>query len=179
MLLLLLFACEKAVPGERSTVDMVEFDGLWTDAAWTWRDDKKQDDPDEERLIRGRMEEDGTLRLRRGARWADAADIASLRFDNSDGLSLIAWDFGPSVGEGDKPLTAATVHPSSRTEAGGWSCVADVGVTDETFYATFTDTVQVDCTGPGLPGVWTFARDLGLVHFLGRDGLEMDLVAPY
>lgn len=176
-----LAACNGDGGAGEGEVSIAEYAALSEGASWTYRDDLSTEEVDDERLIRAHHLGEGLIELRRGARWADASPVAALAFSEAGGLSLVAWEFGPDAGEAELPLADAQVADGDLATAAGWSCSADLDASVETFYGTFSDTVVFDCSrsSSGLPGVFTFAREVGLISLVANSGVTMDLVAPY
>jgi hypothetical protein len=161
--------------GERAVGDFFPLAG----ASWTWRDDGSDDEPDQETLLHARATGGGEVGIRRGSRWADGADVGTLTFDLSTGLTLASWDLPDASGAGNRRLAPAIVQTGSNVVTGARSCQSALGVEVETFYAVFDRTLVVTCDGAQFPaGTWVFAEGVGLVA-MDADALPIELVAPW
>ncbi|MCB9741388.1 MAG: hypothetical protein H6741_29695 [Alphaproteobacteria bacterium] len=180
LLALLALGCADGggAPNEYST-SLVYYYSIEDGDSWTYRDSlDAEEEPEASELIHARYLGDGLVEMRRGARWSDAEYEASLTWDTSDGLSLVAWELGANVGEGSYPLFEPNTESGDVVETTGWSCEILAREPAETFYGVFSDTVGARCVGVGLSGTYIFGRDMGLVRFEGG-GLVLDLVAPW
>lgn len=177
--LLTLWGCDGGATGSSDGLITADYSGLVDGATWTWRDDVSTDElPAEEELLRGRYVGEGVIELRRGERFADAEPWGFLEFDTSEGLALTAWELGEVSGEGRTPLSEERILDDQLVVAGRAQCVGQTFMTHDTFYATFDAAVRFDCAGGGLPGVYVFAKSVGLVS-LRTSSVTLDLVAPW
>ena len=161
-------------------IDIADFHGFASEAAWSYRDDGIVDEaPEDDELLRTRYVQ-GSLDFRRGARWADAEQTAVISFYlTDDEFGITDWDLGPSSGSQRLPLTSTTPAEGQTIKASGWSCETNRKVEVETYYGFFPDVIQFDCEGNSGPaGLWTFAKDMGLVSYIG-DEYDLSLVAPW
>lgn len=171
--------CDGGSTGTSDGLITADYNGLVDGASWTWRDDVSTDElPAEEALLRGRYVGEGIIEIRRGARFPDAEPWGFLEFDVSEGLALVAWELGDVVGEGRTPLSEDRIVDEQLIVAGRAQCVGQTFMTHDTFYATFDAAVRFDCAGGGLPGVYVFAKTVGLVS-LRTNNVTLDLVAPW
>ncbi len=184
--------CSSPEPESSATTtelfEMDDYHGLSEGASWTYRDDSATDagmeeasteEPlDEELLLRARHLGGGAVEVRRGTRWADATPTASLIWDSSEGLSLLAWDHPAASGSGRLPFADADPAVGETMSAGGWTCTASTPAEVWTFYGVFEDCLQFSCTGDtALAGEWIFANGHGLVSL--DASFALDLVAPW
>lgn len=176
-----LAACKGDGGAGEGEVSIADYAALTEGASWTYRDDLSTEEVDDARLLRAHHVGLGVIEIRRGARWADASPVAALAFSEEGGLSLVSWEYGPDAGEAELPLSEAQVADGDLATAAGWSCSADLDASVETFYGTFSDTVVFDCSrsNSGLPAVFTFAAEVGLISIRANSGINMELVAPY
>lgn len=154
-----------------------DYHGISEDAAWTWTDTPGEELADESLLLRGRVE-DGEIRIRRGARYADGEDWGTVKLDVVEGLTLRSWELGGSSGQGPLLLCPAEVAADSRIEQGGWACDAAIWTPQDTFFGTFEQALVLTCEGDGPAGTWAFAEGVGLIHLATGD-TELSLVAPW
>jgi len=160
-----------------------DYHGLQEDAAWTYRDEESDDDPEESDLLRARLVDEERVELRRGARWTEAEVVGHLEWDLSNGLDLLSWEL-PGF-EGEDSLRMADFAPAhgDRHSSGDWVCTTNGNVAEvDTFYAVFDDLLRFECNAgeDGQPGGnWDFALGVGLVRYESGEGLVLDLVAPY
>ena len=162
------------------SIDIADFHGFASGAAWSYRDDGIVDEaPEDDDLLRTRYI-GGALDFRRGARWADAESTAEAAFYlTDDEFGLSGWDLGPYSGSQRLPLTSTTPAEGQTIKASGWSCVTNRKIEVETYYGFFPDVIQFECEGNAGPaGSWTFAKDIGLVSYVG-DEYDLSLVAPW
>ena len=162
------------------SIDIADFHGFATEAAWSYRDDGIVDEaPEDDELLRTRYV-NGVLDFRRGARWADAERTAEISFFlTDDEFGISSWDLGPYSGSQRLPLTSTTPADGQTIKTSGWSCVTNRTVEVETYYGFFPDVIQFECEGNSGPaGAWTFAKDIGLISYVG-DEYELSLVAPW
>lgn len=177
-LILALAACEGTDPvGGGGTFSLAQyFDGA---AAWTWRDDGETGDVDDSRVLRGEIDEEGTIEVRRGARFADGEPVGWLRFlMGTTDLVLDSWEWG------DAGSSSATILARGGAQSGDivtnleGSCVATAADDVETSYGTFPEALASDCRGTPAPdGAWWFAPGFGPVH-VETEVITLDLVAP-
>jgi hypothetical protein len=174
-----LWGCDGGAMGTSDGLITADYNGLVDGASWTWRDDVSAEElPAEEALLRGRYVGEGIIEIRRGERFADAEPWGFLEFDTSEGLALVAWELGEVVGEGRTPLSDDRIVDEQLVVSGRAQCVGQTFMTHDTFYATFDAAVRFDCAGGGLPGVYIFAKTVGLVS-LRTNSVTLDLVAPW
>ena len=170
-------------------ISIQDYHGFSDESSWTYRDstvdlsvrdeDVLETPPDEDALLRVRYVGNGELDFRRGTRWADGTRAGVLAFFLDSDFSLTEWDFGPYRGEGDLPLGNEQPLEGQALESSGWFCKTIRRTEVETYYGYFNDVVQFECTGNAGPsGVWTFARDMGLVSY-DSDDYSLSLVAPW
>ena len=161
-------------------IDIADFHGFASGAAWSYRDDGIMDEaPEDDDLLRTRYV-GGALDFRRGARWADAEQTAEIAFYlTDDEFGITDWDLGPYSGSQKLPLTSTTPAEGQTIKASGWSCETHRKLEVETYYGFFPDVIQFECEGNvGPAGAWTFAKDMGLVSFIGEE-YDLSLVAPW
>jgi len=161
-------------------IDISDFHGFSSEAAWSYRDDGIVDEaPEDTELLRTRYVQ-GSLDFRRGARWADAEQAAEIAFYlTDDEFGISAWDMGPYAGSARLPLTSTAPKEGQTVKASGWSCETSRDLEIETYYGYFPDVIQFECEGnTGPAGSWTFAKDMGLVSYVG-DEYDLSLVAPW
>lgn len=161
-------------------IDISDFHGFSSEAAWSYRDDGIVDEaPVDTELLRTRYVQ-GSLDFRRGARWADADRAAVVAFYlTDDEFGISGWDVGPYAGSERLPLTSTTPKDGQTIKASGWSCETNRNTEIETYYGFFPDVIQFECEGNAGPeGSWTFAKDLGLVSYIGPE-YDLSLVAPW
>jgi hypothetical protein len=181
LVLLSTAGCNKADPVDVDNQEHVAvFLGLEEDRAWTFRDDDQNGAaPATDRLLRARVVDEDTLDIRRGSRWADGDTELVFSLITDTQLVLDAWQVGDA--SGDAPLPLGIAHPANgQTVAeNNWFCTTKTGALLATYYGVFDDIVQYECAGSAGPaGRFTFARDIGLVHFKA-EALTLDLVAPW
>lgn len=177
-LVLVLAGCGDADPlGGGGTFSLAQyFDGA---TAWTWRDDGDTGDVDDSEVLRGEIDEEGTIEVRRGSRYADGVPVGRLSFllDTSD-MVLASWEWG-DAGSGSATILARGGGTSGDVIANvEGSCLATASPDRETSYGTFGETLRSDCTGTNLPdGAWWFAPGFGPVR-VETEVITLDLVAP-
>ena len=162
------------------SIDIADFHGFASEAAWSYRDDGIVDEaPDDDDLLRTRYIQ-GSLDFRRGARWADSEPTAEISFYLSDDeFGITDWVLGEDSGSQRLPLTSTTPAEGQTIKASGWSCETIRKIEVETYYGFFPDVIQFECEGnTGPAGSWTFAKDIGLVSYIG-DEYDLSLVAPW
>jgi hypothetical protein len=161
-------------------ISIDDFHGFASDAAWSYRDDGVLDEPPEDgELLRARYVGNGILDIRRGTRWADASRTAEVQFFLDDMFSITGWELGEYEGSGDLPLGKSNPVDGQSIEVNGWFCMTNRKVEVETYYGWFPDVIQFECDGSAGPeGLWTFAKDLGLVSYEGPE-YSLSLVAPW
>lgn len=174
----LLIGCEgldSAAGGGAFSLDQY-FEGA---TAWTWRDELDTGEVDDATVLRGELDEEGSVAVRRGARYADGVAVGVLRWDLSAAdLVLSSWAWG------DADDDAATIFAREGGASGDTvtnlkgSCVAEAVDELETRYGTFDRALASTCTGTAAPeGTWWFAPGYGLVR-VETDVITLDLVAP-
>jgi hypothetical protein len=181
LILLSTVACNKADPIDVDNQEHVAaFLGLEEDHAWTFRDDDQSGaPPPTDQLLRGRVVDGDTLDIRRGSRWADGDTELMFTLTTDAQLVLDAWQQGDASGESPLPLGIAHPANGQTVAENNWFCSTKTGALLATYYGVFDDIVQYECAGSAGPaGLFTFARDIGLVHFKA-EALTLDLVAPW
>lgn len=173
-----LAACGDADPvGGGGTFSLGQyFEGV---TAWTWRDDGGADDVDDASVLRGEMDEDGRIEVRRGARYADGVPVGWMKWDlGTVDLVLDSWAWG------DESSGSATILARGGGQSGDvianleGSCIATAAPDLETSYGTFGESLQSDCSGTNAPdGAWWFAPGFGPVR-VETATVTLDLVAP-
>jgi len=161
-------------------ISINEFHGFSSEASWSYRDDGIMDEaPEDDQLLRARYVGNGILDFRRGTRWADASRAAEVAFFLDDMFSISEWNMGPYEGSGYLPLGQSNPVEGQSIEEGGWFCMTKRKVEVETYYGVFSDVIQFQCDGStGPEGLWTFAREFGLVAYEGPE-YSLSLVAPW
>lgn len=147
--------------------------------AWTWRDDGDTGDVDDAAVLRGELDEDGTLEVRRGARFDDGEPVGWLRWDlAATDLVLDSWAWG------DAGSDAATILARAGGQSGDvvtnlqGTCVGTSAPDLATSYGTFRESLASDCRGTAAPdGAWWFAPGFGPVR-VETEVIVLDLVAP-
>ena len=178
----LLAACgitSPAPPAAPDYIDPTAYHGLFDGNSWTWRDDEGDGIPEEEELLRAQLLDEVVVDIRRGIRWADGTPSGRLMWDLSDGLAIANWEIGDSAGDDLRPLVLAQSLWGDTIEEGDWRCDVAGPTSVETYYALYSDVLQITCTGDGPAGIWSFARDRGLVHLALEDGTVLDAVAAW
>jgi hypothetical protein len=181
VLIMATLGCKRANKVDVDTeLSIADYLGLADERSWTFRDDGDASaPPDEADLLRGRPAYGVTLDIRRGGRWMDGETEMLLTFFVDTHLSVVTWDVNGSAGEGDLPMGYANPANGQSVSDNDWFCATQTGALLSTYYGVFDDIVQFECSGGAGPaGHYTFARDVGLVHFEGR-GTTLDLVAPW
>ncbi len=146
---------------------------------WTWRDDGDTGDVVDAEVLRGEMDEDGTLEVRRGPRFSDGEPVGELRWDlTATDLVLDRWEWGDA---GDKEATifardgALTGDTVSNLDG---ACVAEAVDVLQTSYGTFDHALLSTCDGTAAPsGKWWFAKGFGVVR-VETETILLDFVAP-
>lgn len=173
-LLALLLGCgqqQPLSPKDEEQGTIAAYHGLGEAASWIYRDDDSEETPDEERLLHA-LDEDGTVSLRRGSRWADGAPVGYLEWGTDDGLHLLSWAL-PSGTSGAGLLHLTT--PLLTQPADCALTLPEEGLS--TFHGTYEDVLVYDCDDV-LPGRYAFAAGIGLV-WMATDTDILDLVAPW
>lgn len=174
LLLAALIGCNRRQPLSIDELDqnaIYAYHGLGTAASWIYRDDDSEEAPEEGTLLHA-QEDDGTVSLRRGARWADGEPTGHLEWDTRDGLSLISWQLpSGAAGSGDLHLTATLL---TQPEDCALTLPED-GFS--TYHGTYEAVLVYDCDDV-LPGRYVFAEGVGLV-WIETDTDTLDLVAPW
>ena len=179
--LVALFGCEDPTTSTvTDNTSINDFHGFSSEASWSYRDDGVMDEaPEDEQLLRARYVGNGILDFRRGTRWADGRRAAEVSFFLDDMFSISEWDMGPYRGSGYRPLGQSNPAEGQSIDEGGWFCMTKRDVEVETYYGVFSDVVQFECDGSSGPeGLWTFARDIGLIAYDGPE-YSLSLVAPW
>jgi hypothetical protein len=168
-------ACE-AVGTGTPPIELVEFAALDGNQTWTWRDDQEDVEPPlAGGLLHGRQGDSG-IELRRGDRWEDAVSAGHVGLRLDPDLVLDGWAVGDAGDAATVVLArdgAADGDEAHNTD--GEVCTIRRDEPVATWYATFDPVVRVTCDD-GLDLV--LAETFGLV-WMGVDGVELDLVAPY
>ncbi len=166
-------------PGGDATLDLAAYVPLDGSRTWTWRDDGGEDAPADEALVRGRVDADGAIELRRGLVWSDGAAAGTIRLALDAGLVLEELAVGEAAVEGPVRLADALPEDGDRNIAHGWTCATALGVEVDTFYALYDDALRFDCEdGGGAAWSFGFGAGAGPVRVEGP-GLVLDLVAPW
>lgn len=178
---LLLLGCGSEGGQESGDVlSITDFHGLVDGASWTYRDDgETEESPSDDVLLRSRYLGSGEIDMRRGVRWVDGPTEVFLVFDQGDQFVLKSWEMDGGSGSRDLPLGSHAVAQGQAVDEKNWFCRTVTRTEVETYYGVFDDVIQFQCEGAAGPeGNWTFAKDLGLVHYEGSD-YTLNLVAPW
>ncbi len=176
-------ACGGAGGGVGS-IDWEAFVAAEEGRAWSWRG--LEDDGEDtggaltlDAAIRGRGTGGGAIELRTGDPWVDATPLGELVWDTSAGITLARWSVGDAGGDAPRTFAEGNTTLGDVVASGGQSCTLDIPTeTVETRYGGFDDVVVFDCSGDdALAGVWTFARNHGLVR-VDASALAWELIAP-
>ena len=117
--------------------------------------------------------------MRRGVRWVDGPTEVFLVFDQGDQFTLKSWEMDGDSGSKDVPFGSHALAQGQAVSEKNWFCSTVRRTEVETYYGVFDDVVQFQCEGSAGPeGNWTFAKDLGLVHYESGD-YTLNLVAPW
>lgn len=146
----------------------------------TWRDHDDTGDLDDTTVIRGVVNEEGTMELRRGRRFVEGTPVGSFAFapDGND-LVLEAWSWGDDGSEEPTYLARDSSIPGDRIENGEGSCLLESAEGLETYFGTFDYAISSTCEGASAPdGVYWFAPGVGLVK-ADTSVFYLDLVSPY
>ena len=176
-----LFGCNKQDKVDvDNQVDITDYLGLDEDRAWTYRaDGGSGPPPTTENLLRARLVNGETFDIRRGGRWADGDSEIRFTYVVDSHFRFADWRIPGESGNTSLALGFANPVNGQSISESSWFCSTQSGALLSTYYGIFDDIVQFDCEGPAGPsGVYTFARDVGLVHFEGS-GIVLDLVAPW
>lgn len=147
--------------------------------SWTWRDDGDTGIVDDATVLRGEMDEEGTVSVRRGARYVDGDDVGELNWDlTATDLILTSWSWLDD-GSGSATIFARNAGLSGDivTNLQG-ACVSESISDFVTSYGTFDYALHAICDGTPAPkGEYWFAKGFGLVR-AQADPIVLDLVAP-
>ncbi|GDX83533.1 hypothetical protein LBMAG42_53440 [Deltaproteobacteria bacterium] len=173
-----LAACDPdAAAGEGGAFVIAEyFTGV---DSWTWRDDGDTGIVDDSTVLRGEMDEEGTVSVRRGARYVDGDEVGELRWDlTATDLILSSWAWlDDSSGSSTIFARNAGLSGDIVTNLQG-ACVSESISDFETSYGTFDYALHAICDGTPAPsGEYWFAKGFGLVR-AQADPIVLDLVAP-
>ncbi len=176
--LVLLVACDDAATAEGGGAFVVAdyFEGA---EVWTWRDDGDTGDVVDADVLRGEMDDDGTLKVRRGPRFADGEPVGELQWGlTATDLVLESWEWG-EADNGDTTIFARdgalTGDIVSNLEG---ACVAEAVDVLQTSYGIFDHALLSTCDGTAAPsGKWWFAKGFGVVR-VETDTILLDFVAP-
>ena len=131
-------------------------------------------------VIRGVVNEEGTMELRRGRRFVEGTPVGSFAFapDGND-LVLEAWSWGEDGSGEPTYLARDSSIPGDRIENGEGSCLLESAEGLETYFGTFDYAISSTCEGAAAPdGVYWFAPGVGLVK-ADTSVFFLDLVSPY
>lgn len=147
--------------------------------SWTWRDDGDTGIVDDATVLRGEMDEEGNVSVRRGARFVDADEVGVLDWDlTATDLVLTSWSW-LGDGSGSSTIFARNAGLSGDivTNLQG-SCVSESISDFATSYGTFDYALHATCDGTPAPsGEYWFAKGFGLIR-AQADPIVLDLVAP-
>ncbi len=161
-------------------IDITDYLGMDEARAWTFRDDDASGTPPStENLLRARLVDQEIFDIRRGGRWADGTSEVRFTYVIDSHFRFADWQVQDAGGDSSLPVGFASPVDGQSVVESSWFCATQTGALLATYYGIFDDIVQFDCEGSAGPeGVYTFARDIGLVHFEGS-GIILDLVAPW
>lgn len=149
-------------------------------ASWTFRDDGDTGDVDDSQVLRGQLDEDGTMEVRRGTRYAEGEKVGSFRWDlTATDLVLSGWSWGSEGSDTATFFARGGAHSGDSVGNLQGDCVAESVADVSTHYGTFDHALASTCVDTPAPsGTWWFAPGFGLVR-LESDIVTLDLVAPY
>lgn len=176
-MILLLMACAGTADPIGGGGDWANYVAIREDDSRVFRDDGADGEPDTTQLLHARVVGEGAFELRRGERWADSQPVGEIVWDLSDGLVLRSFVLDDLSVQSSLRLLNADSEVGELVPSANYQCVVGIPGEVETWYGSFIDTLTLDCSGAGLGGQWSFARDFGLVRFDGP--LTLDLVAPW
>ena len=173
-----------------------EYSRLQDGVAWTYRDDENNSDtediPSEEDLLRAHgyegsieEEEEGTnyftIEFRRGERWVDGIPYGSMQLHLSDEqLEIWAFDLLGVTHEEILPLAHLSPLENPTVSSGNWSCTTTLIEEQWTWYGTFQNVLEINCTGGVLAGTYVMASRAGFISItMEETDLDLQLVAPW
>ncbi len=149
--------------------------------AWTWRDDGDTGVvPDDEALVRGRMDGDGVVEVRRGARYAAGSVVGLFTWDiEADDIVLSSWQWGDEGSDTPTVLAVGGSDDGDVASNGEGACTPQRYDSVSTTYGEFSDVLACVCVSTPAPdGTYWFAEDFGLVK-TETGPFKLDLVAPW
>ena len=197
LLLLSLFACKESTTSASSENILIsEYSRLQDGVAWTYRDDENSSDtediPSEEDLLRAHGyegsiegEEEGTdfftIEFRRGERWVDGSPYGSMQLHLSEEqLEIWSFDLAGLVHEEIVPLAHISPLENPTVSSGNWSCTTTLVEEQWTWYGTFENVLEINCSGGPLAGSYVLASRAGFISIVLDDSnLDLQLVAPW
>ena len=195
--LLSLFACKQSTTSASTeNIQISEYSRLQDGVAWTYRDDENsadtEDIPSEEDLLRAHGyegsiegEEEGTdfftIEFRRGERWVDGSPYGSMQLHLSEEqLEIWSFDLAGLVHEEIVPLAHISPLDNPTVSNGNWSCTTALVEEQWTWYGSFENVLEINCSGGSLAGTYVLASRAGFISIeLDDSDLDLQLVAPW
>lgn len=148
--------------------------------AWTWRDDGDTGLVLDEALVRGRMDEDGRVEVRRGARYSAGTEVGAFVWDIvAADIILASWAWGSEGSSTPTVMALANSSDGEMASNGAGACTPQRYETVSTTYGTFPDALACVCVGAPAPdGTYWFAENFSMVK-AETSVFTLDLVAPW
>ncbi|MBM4392952.1 MAG: hypothetical protein FJ090_17640 [Deltaproteobacteria bacterium] len=178
---LALLGCDDPAASGAGGINSTTFLAFDLAAAWTWRDDGDTGLVlDDETLLHGRMDADGRVEVRRGARYAlgSVAGLFTWKLDTED-IVLAAWQWGDEGSDTPTVLAVGGSEDGQVASNGEGACTPQRYESLPTSYGEFPDVLACVCVNTAAPdGTYWFAENFGLVK-TDTSPFDLDLVAPW
>ncbi len=149
-------------------------------SAWTWRDDGDTGVVVDENVVRGRMDDDGRVDVRRGARYSSGTEVGVFVWDiAASDIILSSWAWGDEGSGTPTVMALADSDDGDMASNGTGACTPQRYEWVTTTYGTFPDALACVCVGAPAPdGTYWFAENFSMVK-AETSVFTLDLVAPW
>ncbi len=146
----------------------------------TWRDNEDTGDLDDTTVLRGVVDDEGVMEVRRGKRFVEGEAVGSFTFSpEGEDLVLAAWSWGSDGSDKPTYFSRDGSLPGEEVKQDEGSCLLESTEALETYFGTFDFAISSTCEGAPAPdGVYWFAPGVGLVK-ADTTVFFLDLVAPH